>query len=187
MFRFFWQKYQDWKFKNTVGLFIGLALFFYFLDHPIISGAILKIGALGYFGVFLTGIFFVSTFTVAPSAIILFRLASTMNIWAVALVAGLGASFGDFVIFRFLKDNVFEEMKPVFRRVTGERLQKLFETPYFGQLSMVLGAIIIASPLPDETGLALLGLSKIKPWQFLLLSFILNAIGIFIVISLAGL
>jgi len=187
MFRFFWQKYQNWKFKNTIGLCIGLALFFYFLDHPVVSGAILRIGMLGYFGVFLVGIFFVSTFTVAPSAIILFRLASTMDIWEVALIAGLGAAFGDFVIFRFLKDSIFEEIKPVFRRVTGERLQKLFETPYFGRLSMVLGAIIIASPLPDETGLALLGLSKIKHWQFLLLSLILNAVGIFIIISLASL
>jgi hypothetical protein len=187
MFRFFWEKYQNWRFKNTIGLFIGLALFFFFLDHPLIVLAITKIGTLGYFGAFLAGVFFVSTFTVAPSIVVLFYLASQMNLWVVAVMAGLGAVVGDFLIFRFLKDSIFEEIKPVFRRLTGERLQKLFETPHFARLSMVLGAIIIASPLPDETGLALLGLSKIKRWQFLLLSFLLNTIGIFITIAIAQL
>jgi hypothetical protein len=185
MFRFFWEKYQNWKFKNTVGLLIGLTLFFFLLDHPFVSKAIMSVGTLGYFGVFLTGIFFVSTFTVAPSAVVLFHLASQMNIWYIAVVAGLGAVCGDFLIFRFLKDGVFEEVKPVFRRLTGERLQKLFETPHFGRLSMVLGAIIIASPLPDETGLALLGLSKITRLQFFLLSFVLNTVGIFIIVMLS--
>ncbi|MCK9351932.1 MAG: hypothetical protein WCT49_01380 [Candidatus Paceibacterota bacterium] len=187
MFRSLWEKYRNWKFKNTVGLIIGLALFFYFLDHPLVVMAIAKIGSLGYFGAFLAGIFFVSTFTVAPAAVVIFYLAAQMDIWAVALMAGLGAVTGDFLIFSFLKDGVFEEIRPVFRRLTGERLQKLFETPHFGRLSMVLGAIIIASPLPDETGLALLGLSKIKRWQFFLLSFLLNSIGIFITISLTQL
>jgi hypothetical protein len=176
-----------WKLKNTVGLLVGLALFFFFLDHPLVVLAITKIGSLGYLGAFFAGIFFVSTFTVAPSAVVLFYIASQMDLWLVAIIAGFGAVIGDLLIFRFLKDGVFEEIKPVFRRLTGERLQKLFETPYFGHLSMVLGAIIIASPLPDETGLALLGLSKIKRWQFLLLSFFLNAIGIFITITLAQL
>lgn len=183
----FLEKYQNWKFKNTTGLFAGLALFFFFLDHPLVVLAITEIGSLGYLGAFFAGIFFVSTFTVAPSAVVLFYIASQMDLWLVAVIAGFGAVVGDFLIFRFLKDSVFEEIKPVFRRLTGERLQKLFETPHFGRLSMVLGAVIIASPLPDETGLALLGLSKIKRWQFLLLSFFLNAIGIFITITLTQL
>lgn len=187
MFRLFVEKYQNWRFKNTVGLGIGLALFFFFLDHPLIVLGIAKIGSFGYLGAFFAGVFFVSTFTVAPSAVVLFYLASQMDIWLVAVVAGFGAVVGDFLIFKFLKDSVFEEIKPAFRRLTGERLQKLFETPHFARLSMILGAIIVASPLPDETGLALLGLSKIKRWQFLLLSFFLNTVGIFITIALAQL
>jgi len=47
----------------------------------------------------------------------------------------------------------------------------------------VIGAIIIASPFPDEIGVSLVGISKIKTYQFLLVSFILNAIGIFLVVS----
>jgi uncharacterized membrane protein YdjX (TVP38/TMEM64 family) len=181
----FWQKYKNWRFRNTVGLFIGLVLFFFFLDHPIVVKAISSVGSLGYLGAFLAGVFFVSTFTVIPSTVVLFYIASNMNPWAGALSAGFGAVIGDFLIFSFLKDGVFEEIKPVFKRVTGERLQKLFETPYFSWFSMVLGALIIASPLPDETGLALLGLSKIKRWQFFLLSFVLNTLGIAAIIFIA--
>jgi hypothetical protein len=49
----------------------------------------------------------------------------------------------------------------------------------------VFGAVIIASPLPDEAGVSLLSLSKLKNWQFILLSFVLNATGIFIIVTLA--
>jgi uncharacterized membrane protein YdjX (TVP38/TMEM64 family) len=51
----------------------------------------------------------------------------------------------------------------------------------------VLGAIIIASPLPDEMGVGLMGISKLKTSQFILLSFVLNAIGIFIVVTAGSL
>jgi len=48
--------------------------------------------------------------------------------------------------------------------------------------SMVLfGALVIASPLPDEIGLAMMGLSKVKTLLFIPISFSLNAFGILII------
>ena len=47
----------------------------------------------------------------------------------------------------------------------------------------MIGAIIIASPFPDEIGVSLMGISKMKTYQFILISFLLNAIGIFLVVS----
>ena len=47
----------------------------------------------------------------------------------------------------------------------------------------VIGAIIIASPLPDELGVSLMGMSQMKASRFILLSYILNSIGIFLVVS----
>jgi hypothetical protein len=44
-----------------------------------------------------------------------------------------------------------------------------------------LGALIIASPLPDELGLVFLGISKLKTRYFLPLSFVLNFFGILII------
>jgi hypothetical protein len=48
-----------------------------------------------------------------------------------------------------------------------------------------VGAIIIASPLPDELGLALLGVSTLSRPQFFLLSFAMNSLGIFIILLVA--
>jgi len=45
----------------------------------------------------------------------------------------------------------------------------------------ILAGLIIASPLPDEIGIALLGMIKYKTKYFLLYSFLLNFIGIFLI------
>lgn len=179
------ERYRHWKFKNTFLLIISIVVFFYFADAPFVKNAISGIGNLGYLGAFLTGIFFVSTFTVAPASIVLFYLAKELAPLEVAIFAGLGCVVGDYIIFRFLKDRVFEELKPVFTRLGGIKLSQLFATPFFAWVAPVAGAVIIASPLPDEIGVGLLGISKLKNWQFLLLSFVLNSIGIFIIITLA--
>jgi len=178
-------KYKNWKYKNTFLLAVSLVLFFYFADSPAVRNAITKIGELGYFGAFVAGIFFVSTFTVAPAAVVLYYLADKLNPLGVALLAGAGAVIGDYMIFRFLKDRVFEELRPAFFRLRGSYLSRLLTTPYFAWLLPLIGAAIIASPLPDEIGIGILGLSSMRPWQFVLVSFSLNALGIFIVVTLA--
>jgi hypothetical protein len=52
---------------------------------------------------------------------------------------------GDYVIFRFLKDNVFEEVKHIFMKLGGSYLSRLMSTPYFVWLAPVFGAFIIAA------------------------------------------
>jgi uncharacterized membrane protein YdjX (TVP38/TMEM64 family) len=136
-------------------------------------------------GAFLVGIFFVSTFTVVPAMYVLYILADKLNPLGVAICAGIGALIGDYLIFRFLKDGVFRELKPIFLKLGGNYLIRIFRTPYFAWLVPFIGAAIIASPFPDEVGVGILGLSKLRVWQFMLLSFILNAAGIFIVVTLA--
>lgn len=178
-------RYRRWKYKNTTLLILSLIVFFYFADSPSVKSFINGLGSLGYFGAFITGVFFVSTFTVAPAAVVLFNLADHLNPFEVAILAGLGAVVGDYLIFRFFKDRIFEELKPLFDRWTRTHISELLHTPYFAWLLPVIGATIIASPLPDELGIGILGIAKMKPWKFLILSFFLNAIGIFIIVTLA--
>jgi len=177
------KKWRGWKYKNTFMLFVSLVAFFYLAKTPAVDSIIKHIGSLGYLGAFITGIFFVSTFTVAPAAVILFHLADTLYPIEVALLAGLGAMLGDYIIFRFMKDRVFEELMPLIQKMHTPKIKVLFKSPYFAWVLPVFGAFIIASPLPDEVGVGMLGLTKIKRWQFFLLAFVLNAVGIFIVVS----
>ena len=144
------------------------------------------IGGFGYFGSFISGIFFVSIFTVAPASAILFDIAKTLDPLTVAITAGIGAVIGDYMIFRFMKDKVFEELSPLVKKNGGSFIAGLFSSPFFAWAIPILGAFIIASPLPDEVGIGLMGLSKVKNWQFLLITFLLNAAGIFLVIIIAN-
>ena len=178
--------YKNWKYKNTLLLITSLVVVFYMSNTSIAKDFLTGLGDLGYLGAFLAGMFFVSVFTVAPASIVLFFLAGNLNPVLVAVVAGVGAVIGDYFIFKFLKDRVFEELTPLFNRYGGSYFSKLLHTPYFAWLMPFIGALIVASPFPDEIGLGLMGLSKIKIWQFILVTFLLNSVGILIIVSLAN-
>ena len=182
----FVEKYRNWKLKNTFFLIVSIVLLFYFANTLFVKNIIYNIGNLGYLGVFIVGIFFVSTFTVAPASIVLFYLSKEIHPLEIALIAGLGAALGDYLIFRFLKDRVFEELKPIFLKFGDFHFFNIFSTPYFAWLAPVVGAIIIASPFPDELGISLLGISDMKNWKFLILSFVLNSVGIFLIVAIAN-
>jgi hypothetical protein len=177
--------WKNWQYKNSALLLLSMVVFFFLTRHPLINSFIVQIGDRGYPGAFVTGIFFVSSFTVAPASVVLYHLANNLNSFLVAIFAGAGAVVGDYLIFRFFKDRIIEELKPLFLRSSGKHLYKLFKTPYFAILLPVIGMVIIASPLPDEVGIGLLGASRLKNWQFITLTFLLNVIGIFLIIAAA--
>lgn len=132
-------------------------------------------------GSLIAGIFFVSIFTAAPAGVILFEIAATNSMWEVALFGGIGALIGDFLIFRFIKDSLSEDIHWLMRKTKYERLVSLFRPKRFKWLVPFVGALIVASPLPDEVGLAMMGLSKMKTTFFIPISFILNFLGILVI------
>ena len=50
-------------------------------------------------------------------------------------------------------------------------------------LSPIIGALIIASPLPDEFGITLLGLSKLKIMVLLPIALVMNMLGIYLLVT----
>lgn len=136
----------------------------------------------GLIGAFVGGIMFASVFTVASGTIILLSLAHTLPIWQVAVTAGLGAIITNFFIFRFVRDDLYNEIKDVYELFGHRHLTTLLHTKYFHWFLPLVGAIIIASPLPDELGVSLLGISQMSQGKFLLLAFALNTIGISLIL-----
>lgn len=128
---------------------------------------------------FIAGIFFTSIFTTAPAVVVLGQIAQANSPFVVAIFGGLGALLGDLVIFRFVKDRLSEDIIGLL----GEhrKIRAIFRNRFFRYLTIFLGAIIIASPLPDELGLTLLGFSKIRSSLFVPFSFLANSIGIYII------
>lgn len=183
----FW---RDWRYKNLTILVFGLAVALFLSKNENFHSFLLNLGDLGYLGALVAGMLFVSIFTVATSAIILLVLAEKLSPIMIGLIAGLGAVLGDYLIFRFIKDRLAREIEPIYNSLGGSYLNRtikaVFKTKYFSLFIPVIGALIIASPFPDEIGIGLMGFSKLKTYQFLIVAFILNAIGIFIVVSASG-
>lgn len=170
-----------WRYPNLVLLFCGLLLAVIVLRYGQTDLLTEAFGRLGYGGVFVAGLFFVSTFTVAPAAAVLFEFAQNLTPLLVALFGGLGAAVGDYIAYRFIREKIFAELNPILKTLHLYRQVDLLHSKYFTWLAPVIGLAIIASPLPDELGLTLLGLKKIKPASFLLMTFIFNAIGIYLI------
>lgn len=132
-------------------------------------------------GSLIAGIFFVSVFTAAPAGVVLFEIAAANSIWEVALFGGIGALIGDLIIFRFIKDGLAEDIRWLVKKTKQERLISIFQLKLFRWLIPFIGAVIVASPLPDEIGLTMMGLSKIKTSAFIPIAFLLNFLGILII------
>lgn len=176
-----------WRYKNTTLFFSSILIAFFLSKNDAFHTTVVGLSSLGFVGPFLAGMLFVSTFTVALGTVMLLFLAEQLSPLEIGFVAALGSTLTDFFVFRFVKDDVLEEIIPMYEGLGGSHLTRLFHTKYFSWMLPVIGALIIASPLPDEIGVTLLGITKMKTHEFLMLSFLLNAAGIFLFLSAMGL
>lgn len=174
---------KGYRFKNLTFLFVSLIPAFYLFQNESFHSYLLHLGNLGYLGAFVAGMMFTSTFTVATAILILLVLAEGLSLIEIGIIAGAGAVIGDLVIFKLVKNNLAEEIKVIYNNFGGSHVSRVLRTKYFSWSLPVIGAILIASPLPDEIGISLMGIAQLRTFQFLILSFFLNSIGIFLIIS----
>lgn len=132
---------------------------------------------------FIAGIFFTSVFTLAPASITLIHIAQEGPIAGIVLWGGLGAMCGDLILFFFIRDRFAEDLKNVLKPTSIKFLFKSLHFGFMRWLSPLIGALIIASPLPDEFGITLLGMSKVKTVILAPLAFVMNMLGIYLLIE----
>ncbi|MBI4991966.1 MAG: hypothetical protein HZB99_02000 [Candidatus Harrisonbacteria bacterium] len=179
--------HRNRRYPNLTILFASIFLTYVLLRTGVLQRWVVTLNDLDYFGAFVAGIFWTSVFTVVPATAVLALFAENLNLILVSVFAGLGAVLGDFTIFKFIRDELADELMDLFKTLGGEyslRFLNLLTTSHFNFLMPIIGAIIIASPLPDELGVVLLGIYKVSSWKFISLSFILNTIGIFLLLSM---
>ena len=165
--------------------------FFIVLASIAVAWAIVRFGAvdalLAYLGDgvlltgFIAGMFFTSVMTTAPAMAVLGVLSFHVNPLLLAVVGGAGAVCGDYIIFAFVRDRLGDDFAYLIKRTGTPRFFKIFHRKTFRWMLPFIGGLIIASPLPDELGLALLGLARMRTSRFLLLSFAFNSIGILLI------
>lgn len=154
------------------------------------SGALHEVltsfGDVWILGAFVAGIFFTSIFTTAPAVAVILLISQDQSVWLVALVAALGSLIGDFVMFWFARDRLSYYLKELMKReLRSAKASHIFHLHVFRWIALVLGALVIASPLPDELGIALLGLARVSSNYFAPLSFVANFVGILFIGYLA--
>jgi hypothetical protein len=135
-------------------------------------------------GSFVGGLFFTSIFTTAPSIIILGEISQHTSAWLVAFFGALGALAGDMLMFKFLKDRLARDFYAVFH-IDMKREAHHFRLFRFRWLVTLIGALIIASPFPDELGLAILGFSNTNTKWVAPISYVFNFLGIAAIALLA--
>lgn len=174
------------RFANGVLLLLSLFFAFVLLRNESFHAYILHLGHFEYIGVFVAGMFLVSTFTIVPATVVLLVIAETLPAWVIAPIAGLGGMLGDFMLYQLVRNkDVAKEVDDIFDYFGGKKLRHMLYSRHFRWMLPVLGAIIIASPLPDELGVSLMGISKLPPKYFLAITYFLDTIGVLILLSLS--
>ncbi len=178
----------NFRYKNIILLLIGIVIAIYLAKTGQVDSLAIKLGEWGYFGSFILGIMFSSSLTVGIATVFLFSLGREFNPLIIAILGGLGAMTGDFLFYRFLKDKLYKELETLFSQIDifpKKQLAGLFANEYFAWFIPSIAYIIILSPIPDEVGVGLLSTIEINVKKLLIITFILNTIGIFLIVFLS--
>lgn len=166
-------------FQDLAIIFFSVVIALFLVKSEILISILETSEKLEWLGSFIVGMFFTSVLTTAPAMVTLGQMAQVDSIWLTALFGALGAVIGDLIIFRFVRDRFEEHLQELLKHKTsGRRFRALFKFKIMRWLTFLVGGLIIASPLPDELGIGLLGFSKTKTAMFLPLSFVCNFLGI---------
>lgn len=164
---------------------LGLAVSVWIVRSDVIASAIAGMGDYREVGVFAAGAFFTSILTTAPAIAALSEFALYMPAWQVALFGAMGSVVGDILIFRFVRSNLTARIVRAGFSPGIRLIGRAIAAGPLWWLGPLAGGIVIASPLPDELGLLMMGLSHIRTGTFIVLSFAANAVGIYAIVTLA--
>ena len=178
---------RNWKYKNLLIGIIGVLFALFLSQYSPFTSFLLNLGTLGLIGAFFAGALYTLSFTIPTSILMLSVLSQTLSPIEVGLIGGLGAVITDFTIFRFIRDDLVSEIKPLYDRFGGDHVTHVFNSKYFHWTLPFIGALIIASPFPDELGVSLMGIAKMRTLEFIPISFAMNSAGIFIIVSASSL
>jgi hypothetical protein len=120
-------------------------------------------------------------FTISPASIAIAHLSHSINPLVLAFFGAFGAMLGDLIIFTFVKDVFSEDVEGAIKASRFKRILSKTHFSFLRWFGPLLGALVIISPLPDEIGLSLMGVSKMKTRYLIPATLVLNFIGIYLI------
>jgi uncharacterized membrane protein YdjX (TVP38/TMEM64 family) len=148
-----------------------------------------SLGDMGYLAAFVGGGLFAFGFGAPFGVAMLATIANDVDILMAAVAGGGGALVTDFLTFKFVrltfKDEVVKFKGSTAHGLFTAMLRHRVPTKVAFYIVVALAGLAIVSPLPDEFGVALLaGLTTVSERQFAAVAFVLNTIGILIVLTI---
>lgn len=166
---------------DTSIFILSLAFAWYFLRNGFLNSLIMMVLPLKFVAEFTAGLLYASFLTSPIAIAMIVVLAKSNNPLTLALLAGLGAAVMDLLIIRFLRKNLSQEIDLIARELRFKKINNFLSKWKLDCITPIIGAIIIASPLADELGLLMLGVSKLKYPEIAVLTYILNTAGILLI------
>lgn len=173
-----WRRYE---YKHTTLATLSIVLFVLALDTAIVQSILHSIEGLGLLGIFIAGVMFTSFFTTLPAIALLVALSQDYTVLIVGLVGGAGSLVGDWIILKVFEERIAFELKPLIGKFHLDSIYRRLRRKKARENTMLLGMFTIMSPLPDEIGIALMGLSKFNIVTMFAIIYLLNSVGIMIV------
>lgn len=160
---------------------ISCFLAYLLVQSGTVDSIIAKVLPVRFLAEFTGGLLFTSFLTTPFSFALFYVLSESVHPIQVALVGALGACIGDMLIVSVFRNSFFDDFKTLEKTLKLKRAFHFFHHSHFNHLAPLLGVLIIASPFPDELGLMMLGASKLKTIQLIILTYTVNAAGIYFI------
>lgn len=162
---------------------LSLSLAWWLIKSGTLNELVDKLSPIIFVTEFLAGAFYTSFLTIPLALAMFLVLAPEQNPIILSLIAGLGASLTDALLVRIFRDNFLIDLSSLTKHLKIYLIKKVLKFLRLDFVIPLLGALIIASPLPDELGLFLLGTSNLKYHQIIILTFLLNTAGILLIVA----
>lgn len=166
---------------DTAIFILSLSIAWYLVRSGFLNNLIVAVLPFRFISEFVAGMLYTSFLTSPISVAMIVVLAKSNNPITLALLAGFGAAFMDLLIIKFFREKLSKDMDLVSHELRLKKINNLLIKFKLDFITPVIGAIIIASPLPDELGLVMLGASKLKYHEVAILTYILNTAGILLI------
>jgi len=181
-FNRWWLRYE---YKHTTIAILLLAIFVFLFDTAFLNAAFDFLKQQAYVGAFVAGVLSASFFTAAPAVVLTIELATgSLDPLMLALIAGIGNAVGDILLLLFFEERIFHELRPLLRRLGFVR-KRSRRRKRASPAMLLTGSFILMTPLPDEVGLALLGISHFPRAFIFIICLALNTLGAAVVVLAA--
>jgi uncharacterized membrane protein YdjX (TVP38/TMEM64 family) len=176
------------RYPKLIGFILTVILAYLIFRNPAVADFVSGLGEWGYIGILIAGMMFSFGFS-TPFAVGYFIVLNPSNMLLAGIIGGLGAMASDLLIFKFMRFSFMDEFGRLKKTRAINGISSFIEKNVGKKAQLYLmyafAGILIASPLPDEAGVTMLaGLIKIKERALALVSFILNTIGILIILNI---